>query len=56
MAGVRLHKKFRTTILAPSAQAVPNLLARDFTADAPDTKYVGNITHLPAGDARFLYL
>jgi transposase InsO family protein len=31
-------------------------LERDFTAQAPNTRYVGDITYLPVGDGRFLYL
>src|SRR5665648_40191 len=40
----------------PANQAVPDLVARDFTADAPNTKYVGDITYLPCGAWKFLYL
>ncbi|GGK77579.1 hypothetical protein Ppa06_37780 [Planomonospora parontospora subsp. parontospora] len=40
----------------PADQAVPDLLERVFTASAPDRRYVGDITYLPTGDGRFLYL
>ena len=35
---------------------VPDLIRRDFTASAPNTRYVGDITYLPVGDGEFLYL
>ena len=38
------------------SQQVPDLLRRDFTAIAPNQKYVGDITYLPLADGRFLYL
>jgi transposase InsO family protein len=56
LQGVHLRKKVRTTIPEPSATPVPDLLARDFTASEPNTKYVGDITYLPIGDGQFLYL
>ena len=37
-----------TTTVAGAAGAIPDLVARDFTADVPGTKLVGDITHLPA--------
>ncbi|GAT71240.1 integrase [Planomonospora sphaerica] len=40
----------------PADQVVPDLLERDFTASAPDRRYVGDITYLPTGDGRFRYL
>jgi transposase InsO family protein len=56
IVGVSLRKRVRTTIPAPDAVAVPDLIGRDFTATAPNLKYVGDITYLPVGDGRFLYL
>jgi hypothetical protein len=56
IAGLHLRKKVRTTIPEPSATPVPDLLERDFTAQAPNTRYVGDITYLPVGDGKFLYL
>ena len=56
IVGVHLRKTVRTTIPEPSATPVPDLLRRDFTASAPNTKYVGDITYLPVGDGQFLYL
>ena len=56
IAGVHLRKRVRTTVPEPSHQKVPDLLKRDFTADAPNERYVGDITYLPVGDGEFLYL
>ncbi|MFF2813123.1 IS3 family transposase [Streptomyces sp. NPDC058000] len=56
IVGLHLRKKVRTTIPEPSATPVPDLLRRDFTAQAPNTKYVGDITYLPVGNGQFLYL
>lgn len=56
IAGLRLRKRHVTTVPDPSASPVPDLLQRDFTATAPNTKYVGDITYLPVGDGEFLYL
>ena len=56
IAGIRLRRRVRTTVPDPDGQLVADLLGRDFTADAPNTKYVGDITYLPCGDKQFLYL
>ncbi|MGS2592005.1 IS3 family transposase [Streptomyces hebeiensis] len=56
IAGLRLRKRQVTTVPEPSATPVPDLFRRDFTATAPNTKYVGDITYLPVGDGQFLYL
>jgi transposase InsO family protein len=56
LAGLRLRRRVRTTIPEPSAHKVPDLLKRDFTAPAPNTKYVGDITYLPLADGSNLYL
>jgi transposase InsO family protein len=56
IVGVHLRKKVRTTVPEPSHQKVPDLLKRDFTASAPNQRYVGDITYLPVGDGEFLYL
>lgn len=41
-------RPFRPTTTTPGdAAAVPDLVRRDFTADAPGTKLVGDITYLP---------
>lgn len=56
IVGLHLRKKVRTTIPEPSATPVPDLLQRDFAAQEPNTKYVGDITYLPIGNGQFLYL
>ena len=56
IAGVRLRRRVRTTVPEPSGQKVPDLLERDFTAEAPNSKYVGDITYLPLACGRNLYL
>ena len=43
IAGIRLRRRVRTTVPDPDGQPVPDLLERDFTATAPNTKYVGDI-------------
>jgi len=54
--GYQKRRRVRTTIPEPSGQAVPDLLGRDFTAQAPNCKYVGDITYLPIADGTNLYL
>lgn len=56
IAGIRLRRRVRTTIPEPSDQKVPDLLNRDFTAQTPNRKYVGDITYLPLAEGRNLYL
>jgi transposase InsO family protein len=56
ITGVHLRRKVRTTVPAPSHQAIPDLIKRDFTAPAPNRRYVGDITYLPIGGGEFLYL
>ncbi|MFI7360520.1 IS3 family transposase [Streptomyces avidinii] len=56
IVGLHLRKKVRTTVPEPSTTPIPDLLRRDFTAQARNTKYVGDITYLPIGGGQFLYL
>ncbi len=56
IVGVHLRKKHRTTIPEPGAPRVEDRIGRDFTAQAPNTKYVGDITYLPVAGAKPLYL
>ncbi|MEV0010742.1 IS3 family transposase [Streptomyces sp. NPDC047973] len=54
--GVRLRRRHRTTVPDPAAAKAPDLIRRDFTADRPNTKYVGDITYLPIEGGKFCYL
>ncbi|GAA1997409.1 IS3 family transposase [Nocardiopsis rhodophaea] len=54
--GVHLRRTVRTTVPDPCDQVVPDLIGRDFTAEAPNRRYVGDITYLPLDSGRFLYL
>jgi hypothetical protein len=56
IAGLRLRRRQRTTVADPAAAKAPDLVGRDFTAREVNTKYVGDITYLPVGGARFCYL
>ncbi|WP_107471443.1 IS3 family transposase [Streptomyces monashensis] len=56
LAGLRLRRKHRTTIADPAAAKAADLIGRDFTAAAVNTKYVGDITYLPLAGGKFLYL
>ncbi|MDT0433280.1 MULTISPECIES: IS3 family transposase [Streptomyces] len=56
LEGVRLRRRHRTTTAEPAAAKAPDLIGRDFTADAVNTKYVGDITYLPVSGAKPLYL
>jgi transposase InsO family protein len=51
----RKRKFVRTTAPDPSAAKAPNLLARNFSAPAPNTVWVGDITYIPTV-AGWLYL
>ncbi|MCC2280999.1 IS3 family transposase [Streptomyces sp. ET3-23] len=54
--GVRLRRRHRTTVPDPAAAKAPDLIGRDFTAERPNTKYVGDITYLSVGGGKFCYL
>jgi transposase InsO family protein len=54
--GYTKRRRVRTTIPEPSGQKVPDLLKRDFTAEAGNQRYVGDITYLPLADGTNLYL
>lgn len=54
--GVRLRRRHRTTVADPAAAKAPDLIGRDFTATAPNTKYVGDITYRPLEGGKFCYL
>jgi transposase InsO family protein len=54
--GLRLRRRVQTTIADPAASKAPDLIGRDFTAEAVNQRYVGDITYLPIGERGFLYL
>ena len=56
IAGLRLRRRVCTTVPEPADARVPDLLGRDFTAEAPNRRYVGDITYLPIADGTNLYL
>ena len=56
IVGVHLRKKHRTTIPESGAPRVEDRIGRDFSAQVPNTKYVGDITYLPVAGAKPLYL
>ncbi|MCX5064216.1 IS3 family transposase [Streptomyces sp. NBC_00201] len=56
LTGVRLRRRHRMTVPAPSAAKAPDLIGRDFTAAAPNTKYVGDITYLSTDQDRIRHL
>ncbi|WP_406191893.1 hypothetical protein OG331_04765 [Streptomyces sp. NBC_01017] len=43
IAGVRLRKRVRPTVPEPSQTPVPALFKPDFTAPAPNLKYMGDV-------------
>ena len=56
IAGYVKRRRVRTTVPDQSEIPIPDLLRRDFTANAPNVKYVGDITYLPIAQGRNLYL
>lgn len=56
ICGYQRKRRVRTTIPEPSGQKVPDLLKRNFTAEAANLRYVGDITYLPIADGTNLYL
>ncbi|WP_405693772.1 IS3 family transposase [Streptomyces coelicoflavus] len=54
--GIRLRRRHRTTVPDPAAAKAPDLIGRDFTAQRPNAKYVGDITYLPIDGGKFCYL
>ena len=47
--GKRLKRRVRTTVSDDSKAPAPNLLNRQFKVDAPNLKWVGDITYIPTG-------
>lgn len=51
----RRGRSWRTTIGDPGAAARPDLVNRDFTADAPDRLWVGDFTYLRCWEGRAFF-
>jgi putative transposase len=51
----RRGKPWRTTISDPAAHKRPDLVARDFTASAPDRLWVGDFTYLRTWEGRVYF-
>ncbi len=47
VVGYRKRRRVRTTVPEPADETFGDLLTRDFTAAAPNQRYVGDITYLP---------
>ena len=55
IVGVHLRRRRRTTIVDKAAAPAPDLIGRDFTAPAPDSRWCGDITYLRVGHS-WMYL
>lgn len=55
LQGISRRKGIRTTIRSKEAQAIPDLVKRNFQAEAPNRLWVADITYIPTW-AGFLYL
>jgi len=55
LEGVSRRRRYRTTRRGNNAQVVPDLVNRDFTADAPNRLWVADITYISTWSG-FLYL
>lgn len=55
LQGISRRKGTRTTIRGKEAQAIPDLVKRNFRAEAPNRLWVADITYIPTW-AGFLYL
>jgi putative transposase len=51
----RRGKPWRTTVADPNAEKRPDLVERDFTADAPDRLWVGDLTYLRTWEGRLYF-
>lgn len=57
IVGLHLRKRKLTTVKDPGACLFADRLKRDFTAEVPNTAYVGDVAYLPYGtEGNFLYL
>ena len=55
IAGRTRRRRVVTTVPDPAASAIPDLVAREFTALRPDEKWCGDITYVPVGESGFVY-
>ena len=55
LRGISRRKGTRTTTRDARARAAPDLVERDFAADAPDRLWVADITYIPTWSACTLY-
>jgi len=55
LVGCHRRRAFKTTRRNPAAEPAPNLVARAFTASAPDRLWVADLTYVPTGEG-FLYV
>jgi len=55
LAGVSRRRRPKTTVRTQGARPAPDLVARDFHAEAPDKLWVADITYVPTATG-FLYL
>lgn len=56
IAGYLKKRRVRTTVPEPADRVARDLLKRDFTAEEPNRRYVGDINYLPLVDGTNLYL
>ena len=50
LAGCHRRRRARTTVVDPVQRPAPNLVARDFTAPAPNRLWLGDSTSVPTGE------
>ncbi len=55
LVGCHRRRRARTTVADPTQAPAPNLVARDFTASAPNRLWIGDITYVATGEG-WLYL
>jgi putative transposase len=56
LAGCHRRRPFQTTQRDPQAEIAPDLVQRQFTASAPNTLWIADITYVPTRLEGFLYL
>jgi putative transposase len=55
LSGQRGRRRVRTTVVDKKAPVAPNVVARDFTPEAPNRLWVADMTYVPTGEG-WLYL